>query len=263
MKKLLAAATDWRTLIWLGAGLVAAAVLTNPFPALIGLGIYLWAVQKLAHSPALAQAAERAQTAEGLAERYRQLQATIGEVADRLPRTPGPGEDRSSYHRAADVVTAARTVYNEWLAHPEQHADKAPRVDEALQLADLYLRILRAYYMVYTGQRAQDLAAVKERIARNQRRLEASMDLEARRTLAEAIEMDERVLAQATDEEAERERYQAKLAAIESTMDLLRRQIFDPEHGANASRLRDMLLEAEAVDQALGEVEHRTRVRVR
>jgi hypothetical protein len=262
-KQLMAAATDWRTLVILGAGIVAAAVLSNPFPAIIGLGIYLWAVQRLAGSPQLREAAERSRQLNQLSQRFGAMQRLYRELDDQVLRRLLPAAYRTWQSRCMEVQNAATAIYQEWLAHPEEQAEKQAFLNEGLQLATLYMRILRAYHSIYHGQRPLDIQAVQERLARNQQRLEATMDLEARQALQEAIDMDQRVLGRQNDEEAEKERYLAKLAAIESTMDLLRRQVFDPASGGEGERLHEMLLEAEAMDQALTEVQHRTRVRAR
>jgi hypothetical protein len=261
-KQLMAAATDWRTLIILGAGIVAAAVLSNPFPALIALGIYLWAVQRLASSPRFREAAERVKTLAALEARYKEMEKAAQEVIGLLPRT-GSGHDRSWYSRANDVLRAARSIYSEWLSHRKEHEEQTERVDEAMQLATLYMRNLRAYQALFSGHKPVSLDDVKNRMARNKVRLEQTMDLEARTTLMEAIEMDQRVLDQEGAQETERERYEAKLAAVESTMDLLQRQIYDPGYTPEGSGLQDMLREASAMDEAMQEVQHRTRVRAR
>lgn len=266
MRRIIAAASDWRTLVWLGAGIMAAAVLSNPFPAVIGLGVYLWAVQRVAQSPQLQQAAERARVAEQLAERYRELQQTMRVVSGRLPSAPLPGESRSPVFRAQEVVSAAISIYREWLARPGTDPSKAGWVEEALRLAHHYLRILRAYHELYVkGGPNADLRAVEQRLRRNGARLEQTTDREARGLLIQTIEMDERALRQEVDEEAGAERYMAKLAAIEATLDMLRRRIYEPEAdtAGEGSRLHDLLLEAEAMDDALQEVQHRTRVRDR
>ncbi|HEY3368572.1 MAG TPA: hypothetical protein VGK74_26240 [Symbiobacteriaceae bacterium] len=263
MKLLLAAAFEWRTLIWLGLGLVASLVLSNPFPAVVALGIYLWAVQRLANSDGFKAAGERARVAEGLAVRYRTLQESARSVLPGLPTVVPAGQHRSLSARAGDVLNAAHAIYHEWLAHPDEHADKSQVVDEAMQLALLYLRIVRAYQAVYAGHRPLDLGAVEERLARNRRKLESAHDLEARRMLTQAIDMDGQVLTQSGKEEADRERYQARLAAIESAMDLYRRQLFDPESTPEGAGLRDMLLEAQAMDEALSEVQETVRIHSR
>lgn len=262
-KRIMAAASDWRTLILLGAGVVAAAVLSNPFPAVIGLGLYLWAVQKLAQSPQLQQAAEQALVAEGLAQRYRELQQTIHEVGPRLPTVPAKGESRSWALHAQSVTGAAISIYQEWLAKPDPDPEKARWVEEGLRLAHHYLRILRAYLELFVRPASSlDVRAVAERVRRNQARLEQTTDMAARSMLIQAIEMDERVLKQEGNEEAEAERYLAKLAAIESTLDMLRRRMYEPDAGQESgSRVRDLLLEAEAMDEALEEVQLRVRVR--
>lgn len=261
-KRILAAASDWRTLILLGAGVIAAAVLSNPFPAVIGLGLYLWAVQRVAQSPALQQAAERAQIAEGLANRYRELQQAMFQVSGRLPTIPTRGDSRSWAMRAQEVINASVSVYQEWRKQPDNDPEKARWVEEGLRLAIHYLRIIKAYHEIYVkGGPNADLRAVADRLRRNQSRLEESTDMEARRLLIQAIEMDERVLRQEEDEGAEAERYLAKLAAIESTLDLLRRRVYEPNATEEGSRLRDLLLEAEAMEEAMGEVHSRVKVR--
>ncbi len=271
----MAAATDWRTLVWLGVGAAAAAASSNPFPLLIGAGVYFWAVQRLANSQPFQEAAEKAAKAAALAAKYKELADISREVLQMLSinrswfvrivesLTAERIQTRSWYDRATDVVTAARQIYQEWLARPKEHWDKTPQVEQALQMAQLYLRIIRGYHAVTTTKSPVNLREVEERLARNQRRLRETGDQEARRDLMRAIEMDQRVLEQEGDQEAERERYHAKLAAIESTMDALRRQIFSPEATGDAERLQEMLLEASAMDQALDEVRQRTRVRAR
>jgi len=263
VKLLMAAASDWRTLIWLGIGVVSAAVLSNPFPAVIGLGLYLWFVQRLAHSPAFQSAASMTRTAERLAEHYRTLQKSVTEVSNLLSKVIPPGQGRSWFTRASDVVTATREIYHEWLAHPAEHAAQTPLVEEGLQMAGLYLRLLRSYHTLYANRKPQNLGEVQERLERNRRRADQTVDQAARHDLNQAIDMDERVLEQAAGQEAERERYQARLAAIESTMDLLRRQIFDPETTGEGERLHEMLLEAEAMEDAMSEVQQQTRIRAR
>ena len=259
----MAAASDWRTLIWLGLGIAAAAVLSNPFPALIGLGLYLWFVQRLAQSPAFQGAAEKIRTSERLAERYRTLTRTVTEVSHLLNNVVPPGQGRSWLSRANDVVTAAREIYQQWLSKPAEHAAQAPLVEEGLQMTELYLRLLRSYHTLYTNRKPVNLSEVRERLERNRRRAQTTTDQAARHDLTQAVELDERVLEQSAGQEAERERYEAKLAAIESTMDMLRRQIFDPDTTGEGERLHEMLLEAEAMDEAMSEVQYQTRIRAR
>lgn len=261
-KRIAAAASDWRSLTLLGAGIIAAVVLSNPFPAVIGLGLYLWVVQKLAQSPHLQQAAELAEINESLAERYRELQATFQEVAPRLTAISA----RSWAMNAQSVTHAAMAVYQEWLAKPENDPERARWVDEALRLGHHYLRILRAYQELYMKPAAaiQDTQGVVERLRRNQARLEQTTDMEARSLLIQAIQLDERVLQQEADEAAEAERYLAKLTAIESTLDMLRRRVYQPDAGDDSrGRVHELLLEAAAMDEALEEVQHRARVRAR
>ncbi|HYF95674.1 MAG TPA: hypothetical protein VD969_25955 [Symbiobacteriaceae bacterium] len=255
-RQLMSAATDVRTLLILGAGVIAAAVLSNPFPALIGLGVYLWAVQRLASSGRYQQAAEHLETIKGLDERYKAMEAAVRELAEVLPRTKSEPN-----RRAGDVQRCARSIYHEWLSHAAERKDQAPVVGEALHLAALYMRILKAYLTLHARRDHSSSADVENRLARNQARLEQTTDMEARRTLLEAIELDQRVLEREAEQEAERERFEAKLAAIESTMELYQRNIYDPGATPEGSRLHEMLLEAEAMDQALDEVHQRTRVR--
>lgn len=255
MRRLLAAASEWRTLIWLGLGLVAGIALSNPFPALIGLGLYVWAVQRLVSSPEFEAEAERVQVDRKLADQYKVVQEAL--------RTMQPPLPQPWTARVNSVMTAVRSIYQEYLARPREHADKADLVSEALKLTQLYLRVVRAYHLLYTGKGAQDLRSVHERLKRNQDRLSMIIDLEARQTLMRAIEMDQRVLEQNGDQETAKERYLAKLAAIESTMDMMRRQIYDPLVTGEGERLHEMLLEAEAMDEALEEVQRHGRVRAR
>lgn len=249
----LAAASDWRALLCLGAGIAAAAVLSNPFPALIGLGVYLWVVQKLIASPSYSRVAEAQRTGEALAERYRALQQAEQELRQELPMVVQP----------LDVAVAARQVYQEWLNRPQELAGHTPLVQDALHLATLYLRILRAYHALFDEKRPAEVAGLRARLERNRQRLEQLSDMDARKTLQEAIDLDQRALDREVAEEAERERYLAKLSGIESSLDLLRRQILEPEAGAEGSKVHDLLLEAEAMDQALSEVQGRAKVRAR
>jgi|GEM_PF-3786164 len=264
MRRFLAAASDWRSLVWLGAGVVAAAALSNPFLAVIGLGISLWVAQRIAASPAMEQVAERSRVGEELADRYRALQETERQILPRLSTQVRRGEQRSWYARASDVMISARSIYQQWLAQPAPDLERAEWVGEALQLSHLYLKLLEAYGALFSVTRPQtDRRAVQDRLARNQERLEQTTDLEARRLLIQAMELDQRTLAEEEDVEAEKERYLAKLAAIESTVDMLRRRIYEPDSGEEASQVHEMLLEAQAMDDALEEVQQRARVRAR
>lgn len=259
----MAAATDWRTLIWFGAGVAAAAALSNPFPALIGLAAYLWALQRLLASPAFVAAGEKARTASRLADRYRLLKETVAEVNQGFSKAATVGGDRSWLSRADAVIAGAREIYEEWLAHPDDHAQRTPLVEQAVQMAYLYLRILRSYHAVYAGPNPIDPDGIRARLERNRHRLAQVTDMEARRDLSEAIEMDEWALRQAAEENAERERYQAQMTAIESAMEMLRRQAFSPDAGGEGEGLHDLLVEAEAMENALAEVQQRARVRAR
>lgn len=261
MRLMLAAATDWRSLIWLGAGVAVAAALSNPFPALGGLALYIWMVQRLVASPTFQAAGEQARTAQGLAAHYRKLQAVVAEVNARLSKPGVALPERDAFTRARAVITAAREIYQEWLLHPLEHAARTQAVDQAIQIAYLYLRMLRSYQAVYSAEGPVDPNEVRVRLERARRKLAEVTDAEARRDLARAVELDERVLGEVGSVEAERERFQAKLAAIEATMDLLRRQIFSPDEAEETERLQNILLEAEAMDSALDEVRRRTRSR--
>lgn len=263
MRRYLAAATDWRTLLWLGAGLVASALLSNPFPALVGLGLYCWFVTRLGSSAEFATAAEKVQVAEGLAQRFKGLQQAAQSLTPRLPNIVLAGSARPLPYRAGDVLNAVYAIYHEWLARREEHADKAALVDEAMQLANLYLRLVHAFVSTHVQKPAVDLNAVYNRMVYNQQRLQQTMDLETRQSLMQAVEIDQRILKQAQDASVEQERYLAKLSAIESTMDMLRRQVYDPATSGEGERLHEMLLEAEAMDEAMEEVHRQTRVRAR
>lgn len=263
MRLFLAAASDWRSLIWLAAGIVASFVLNNPFPAIVGLGLFLFVAQRLAHSPAFLEADQKIKTAQALAERYKELHSIAREVTGRLSRSVPVDQGRSWFARASDVATAAREIYQEWQARPKEHAGQTEMVEEALKMAVLYFRLLNSYHALYSYKKATNLREVQDRLMRNQRRLAQITDLEARRDLQQAIDLDQKVLEQATRDDVERERFQAKLAAIESSMEMLRREIFTPNQPDDVSqRLHDMLLEAAAMDEALTEVQQQTRVRV-
>jgi hypothetical protein len=256
LKQLMSAATDWRTLVVLGAGVVAAAVLSNPFPAIIGLGIYLWAVQRLSSSGDYQAAAEQLRVKSGLEAKYRAMQEAVAELCKVLPTKPGEWN-----RRAAQVQHCAKAIYHEWLSHAAERQDQVGVVGEAMHLAGLYMRILRAHLVLKSRPNLVVAADVRNRIARNQMRMEQTQDLDARRTLLEAIELDQRALARAAEEQIEAERFEAKLAAIESTMEMYQRNIYDPAATPEGSQLHEMLLEAEAMDQAMEEVQQRSRVR--
>lgn len=275
MRLLLSAATDWRTLVWLLLGVAAAAALSNPFPVVIGLGLYVWAVQRLVSSPRFQEAAERVRVAKAMAARWQQVEQSAASLLPALARSKSwviqaveaitqikLTPTRTWHERAKDVVGDARQIYQEWLAHPKEQAARTPMVEQGLQMAYLYLRILRAFYAIHNDPRP-DLRDVRERLERNRQRLQQLRDMEARRDLTTAIEMDERVLRQAESEAVEMERYLAKMAAIESSLEALRRQILDPEGEGAEERLKDLLVEAEAMDHALEEVRQRSRRRVR
>lgn len=265
IKRMLAAATDWRTLLLLAVGIIAAAALSNPFPAVVGLGLYLWAVQRVAQSPELQQAAERAAMAEALANRYRELQATMRAMNGRLPAIPLQGDPRPWTIRSQAVTNAAIAIYQAWLQQPAYEPEKVRWVEEALRLANSYLRILRVYHELHLrpGPRF-DQRAVADRLQRNKARLAQTTDMEARSLLIQAIELDERVLRQGQEESAEAERYLAKLAAIESTLGMLRRRALEADIvEEEAHGVHELLLEAEAMDEALDEVQRRARTRTR
>lgn len=275
MRLWMAAATDWRSLVWPLLGVGASAALSNPFPALIGLGGYVWAVQRLTSSPSFQNAAERVRVAIAMAARWQQVEQSAASLLPALSHNKSwviqaveaitqvkLSPARSWHDRARDVVSDAQQIYREWLAHPVEQAARTPIVEQGLQMAYLYLRILRAFYAIHSEPQP-DLRDVQERLTRNRRRLEQVGDLEARRDLNTAIEMDERVLRQAETESVELERYLAKMAAIESSLEALRRQIFDPEGQGEGERLKDLLVEAEAMDHAMEEVRQRSHRRVR
>lgn len=263
-KRILAAATDWKALLCLGVGSVAAIYFWNPFPVVIGLGFYLWAVQRIAQSPQLQRQAELAVIAEGLAERYQELQKTAMTVNPILPGiTVGQG-GRSWAVRAHNVNKSAVDVYQQWLQQRDNDPERARLVQEGLRLAVHYYRLLRALADRLQARGASaDVKVVSARLERNQKQLEEAQDLEVRRTLLQAIELDTVVLRQAEEERAEVERHLARLTAIESTLEALRQRIFEPELVEDNSRLHELLLEAAAADEAISEVQVRSQVRVR
>jgi len=276
MRLVLAAAFDWRTLPWLGAGIVVAAALTNPFPVVVGLGVYLWAIQRLVGTPDFLEAAERQRVAKELASRYRSLQTATTRLTEVLSKdrhwlsvvvdtvTKGRiqlDQRHSWYDRSLGVSNTANEIYHEWLRHPVQLQHKAAIVDQALQLAYHYLRVLHIYHALERGNRAKTLEDARRRLARNEARYAQSKDPSVRAQLSRAVEMDRRVLSQTADHELERDRYLAKMAAIESTLIVLKRQILDPAADGAVERAQELLQEAEAMDEALQEVQRRTRIK--
>lgn len=240
MRLALAAAFDWRTLLWLGAGIVVSAVLSNPFPMLVGLGIYLWAIQRLVGTPAFLEAAQRARIAQELSNRYRSLQAASSQVTEMLAKdrswlsvvvdtvTQGRVQldaRQTWYDRSVAVSSIAREIYQEWLRHPTELQHKTPAVDQALQLAYHYLRVLHIYHGLERGSRGKTLDDARRRLGRNEARLAQSTDQAARAQLSRAAEMDRKVLSQAAENELERDRYLAKMAAIESALQVLRKSV--------------------------------------
>jgi len=276
MRLALAAAFDWRTLSWLGAGILASAVLSNPFPMLVGLGLYIWAIQRLVGTPAFLEAAERARVAQELSNRYRNLQAASAQVTAVLAKdrhwlsvvvetvTNGRIQldpRQTWYDRSVAVSSIAREIYQEWLRHPTELQHKTPVVDQALQLAYHYLRVLHIYHGLERGNRVKTLEDARRRLARNEARLAQSTDPGVRAQLNRAADMDRKVLSQAAEKELERDRYLAKMAAIESTLEVLKRQVLDPASDGAVERVQELLQEAEAMDEAMQEVQRRTRVR--
>lgn len=247
-KVLLHALTDWRPLGLLAPFLVAAAGLGNPFLALLGLGVYGMAAQRLAGSArfqgALAAGAARVQTA-------REMEA----LAAAARAVPGPGPQR--------VLAAARSLYDAFSRAPEADTPRALLVAQGLKLAALYVRIAAAQQVLKAAPRPgpADMQGLARRILDNLKKLDTLSDAAARQTLARAVALDKQTLARLGETGDAAEQAEAELLALESALAAVRRRFFSPDEAVGGESVDAVITEAEALDAALEEVRARTRAR--
>lgn len=273
-KHLVAAATDRRTLPWLLLGAIPAAIALSPVAPILGLGVP-FAIAGLALLPGLGAHALATKRLLGTTEfqhemeRYEmgaELFAHLGRI-ERLAQTMDPrlksilpfGEKRSLWVRKEQMKERARAVYREWKGRPAQYFEHFRNTQLALQLAEMHLRLLSNYQAIWIGNAPLDLGRFLKDVLREVPRVAGPGATQPIRMVGSFLGLDlgpERP-------DREKEAYLETLSDIEAEVDRLHRRFFHLERAPEGERVRELLVEAHAWEDALQEVNRRSRVRVR
>jgi uncharacterized protein YacL (UPF0231 family) len=273
-KHVVAAATDRRTVPWLLLGAIPAAIAFSPVAALIGvgapiavaglgllagLGAHAFATKRLLSSTAFQHEMERN-------EMGAELYAQLGKI-ERLAKTMDPrlksilpfGEKRSLWVRKEQMKERARAVYREWKGRPEQYYEHFRNTQLALQLAEMHLRLLHSYQAIWVKNGPVDLGRFLKDVLREVPRVAGPRATQPIQMVGNLLGIDlgpERP-------DREKEAYLETLSDLEAEVDRLHRRFFTLERAPEGERVRDLLVEARAWEEALQEVNRRQRVRVR
>lgn len=273
-KHLVAAATDRRTLPWLLLGAIPAAIAFSPVLPILGLGAPI-VVAGLALIPGIGAHAIATKRLLGSTkfqhemernEMGAELYAQMGKI-ERLSQTMDPrlksilpfGEKRSLWVRKEQMKERARAVYREWKGRPEQYYEHFRNAQLGLQLAEMHLRLLSNYQAIFVTNGPMDLGRFLKDVLREVPRVAGPRATQPIQMVGNFLGLDlgpERP-------DREKEAYLETLSDLESEVDRLHRRFFHLERAPEGERVRDLLVEARAWDEALQEVNRRSRVRVR
>lgn len=273
-KHLVAAATDRRTLPWLLLGAIPAAIALSPVVRILGLGAPLAiaglavitglgahaiATRRLLGSTVFQHEMERNEMG---AELYAQL-GRIEHLARRMdPRLKSIlpfGEKRSLWVRKEQMKERARAVYREWKGRPEQYYEHFRNTQLALQLSEMHLRLLSNYQAIWVKNGPLDLGGFLKELLREVPRVAGPRAAQPVQMVGSFLGLDlgpERP-------DREKEAYLETLTDLEAEVDRLHRRFFHLDRAPEGERVRDLLVEARAWDEALQEVSRRSRVRTR
>lgn len=273
-KHLVAAATDRRTLPWLLIGAIPAAIALTPVVPILGLGAPL-AVAGLALLPGLGAHAFATKRLLGSTKFQHEMErnemgaelfAHLGRI-ERLSLKMDPrlksilpfGEKRSLWVRKEQMKERARAVYREWKGRPEQYYERFRDTQLSLQLAEMHLRLLSNYQAIWVKNGPLDLGRFLKDVLREVPRVAGPRATEPIQMVGNFLGLDlgpERP-------DREKEAYLETLSDLEAEVDRLHRRFFHLERAPEGERVRDLLVEARAWEEALQEVNRRSRVRVR
>lgn len=144
-------------------------------------------------------------------------------------------------------------IYNTFLMHEHSNI-KEKIVFKALDLADIYFRLMEGYASRLSDVSVSNLNNLDMKIQNNKRKLNMSPNSHYADDLRQAIETDERLLQRLREERHVVEKMGAKLNVIESTMLLLKQQYFaETQSDKVVEDIENTINEATALDNALYE----------
>lgn len=125
-------------------------------------------------------------------------------------------------------------------------------VSKSLELAIVYFKIMDSYAMRLSDVSISNLNSIGARLDTNRRRLSMAQNSHFADDLKLAVETDEKLLERLKEEKKVIEKMGAKLNVIESTMSLLKQQIYaDTQSDEVISGVEDTINQATALDSAL------------
>lgn len=123
---------------------------------------------------------------------------------------------------------------------------------KSLELSVVYFRLMDIYISRLSDVSSKNLTSIEERISINRRKKIAALNPEYTSDLERAIEADEKLLQGLKEARKEVEKMSAKLNLIESTMALLKQQIYTEIHADDIfENIENTINEAQALENAL------------
>jgi hypothetical protein len=230
------------------ATVAATVYLQNPILLLLGAGVYLAIVNRIAQSPSY-QAAMRLAAA---TDEIRQLIAGIHRLA--------AGARSVSIRRIDDEADRLATQY---LSQPTIGTPQHLLAVQALKVVEMYLKISWAQANLADGLKKaeSDGNELARRIAVTKQRLQTMRDPDMRHDIERTLHLDQQTLERIEERLTDRDKILYKLQALESAFNSACEQFYSPETIVGADGIEDTLVEAEALYGALEEVQHPHRLR--
>ncbi len=231
----------------------------------VGFAVYFALVLQKAYSPKFRQNFNRMQSIKKLRRLNHACMNSLYSVKRKVSKDFASriiGKVSSILGIASQVDLEARVnkvacikdeIFNAFFMH-ERSNIKERIVFKAMELADIYFRLMEGYASRFSDVSVSNLSNLDMKIQNNRRKLNMSSNSHYADDLRQAIETDERLLQRLREERQDVEKMGAKLNVIESTMLLLKQQYFaETQSDEVVEDIENTINEATALDNALYE----------
>jgi len=153
--------------------------------------------------------------------------------------------------RIDNMFSAKTEIVNSFL-NKEYSSIREKIAFKALELSIVYFRLMDIYISRLADVSSRNLAAIEGRMSINQRKKNSSINQAYSNDLERVIEADKRLLDRLREARKEVEKMSAKLNLIESTMALLKQQVYTDFYSDEIfENIENTINEAQALESAL------------
>ena len=231
----------------------------------VGLAIYFAIVLKKANNSEFQQACYRKIRIKKLRKLnfecmslYNNIKKKIGrdwasKILDKVSTILGRNNSADLESRVSRIIDIKSEILNAFFSQEYTNL-KEKIVFRSIELAVVYLNLMNSYASKLTDVSYSNLNSINKRIQDNKRKINMSYNSHYADEFKQAIEADEKLLQRLLEEKNTVEKMGAKLNVIESTMQLLKQQIYtEIQTDQVAEDIENTINETIALENALNE----------